>query len=287
MNNHLPDYLIIGHVTKDIIPGGAILGGTPSYAGITARNMGQRTAIVTSYGPDIPSLAVLDGIEIKHIPHPQSTTFENRYFDGVRHQKWLATSGTLTYEDVPPAWRNTSIVHLSPMAQELSPRLCGRFPNSLVCVTIQGWLRGRDADDNVIFELHPELDSSLECIDILVLSLADVAGDRAAADHILTSVKIGVETLGPQGCRVYHNGEVVHIPVRTEEEVDPTGAGDIFAAAFFVRYRDTADIVKAAQFANACGSLSVGKMGLASVPTLAQVEAQLVELYGEQALTAS
>jgi sugar/nucleoside kinase (ribokinase family) len=142
-------------------------------------------------------------------------------------------------------------------------------------------------EDNVIFKPHPELDDSLECIDILVLSLADVAGDRTAADHILTSVKIGVETLGQQGCRVYHNGEVVHIPVRTEEEVDPTGAGDIFAAAFFVRYRDTGDIVKAAQFANACGSLSVGKIGLASVPTLPQVEAQLVELYGEQALPVS
>jgi len=287
MNNHLPDYLIIGHVTKDNIPGGAILGGTPSYAGITARHMGQRTAIVTSYGPDIPSLAVLDGIEIKRVPHPQSTTFENRYIDGVRHQKWLAASGTLTYEDIPPAWRETSIVHLSPMAQELSPRLCGQFPNSLVCVTIQGWLRGRDADDNVIFKPHPELDGSLDCIDILVLSLADVTGDRAAADHILTSVKIGVETLGSRGCRVYHDGKVVHIPVRAEEEVDPTGAGDIFAAAFFVRYRDTASIVKAAQFANACGSLSVGKMGLAGVPILPQVEAQLVELYGEQALTVS
>jgi sugar/nucleoside kinase (ribokinase family) len=285
MNNHLPDYLIIGHVTKDNIPGGAILGGTPSYAGITARHMGQRTAIVTSYGPDIPSLAVLDGIEIKRVSHPQSTTFENRYVDGVRHQKWLTTSGTLTYEDVPPAWRNSSIVHLSPMAQELSPRLCSRFPNSQVCVTIQGWLRGRDADDTVIFEPHPELDSSLECIDILVLSLADVAGDRAAADHILTSVKVGVETLGPQGCRVYHDGEVIHIPVRAEEEVDPTGAGDIFAAAFFVRYRDTGDIVKAGQFANACGSLSVSKMGLAGVPTLPQVEVRLVELYGEQALS--
>ncbi|MEW5957290.1 MAG: PfkB family carbohydrate kinase [Chloroflexota bacterium] len=287
MNNHLPNYLIIGHVTKDNIPGGAILGGTPSYAGMTARHLGQRTAIVTSYGPDIPSLAVLEGIEIKRVPHAHSTTFQNTYLDGVRYQKWLTTGGTLTYEEVPPAWRNASIVHLSPMAQELSPRLCSRFPHSLVCVTIQGWLRGRDPDDNVIFQPHPDLHNSLGCIDILVLSLADVGGDRAAADHILTSVKIGVETLGPDGCRVFHNGAVFHMPVRPEPEVDPTGAGDIFAAAFFVRYRDTKDIVKAAQFANACGSLSVRKLGLAGVPTLPEVETHLLELYGEQALAVS
>ena len=29
---------------------------------------------------------------------------------------------------------------------------------------------------------------------------------------------------------MYHNGQVKHIPVKPEVEVDPTGAGDIFAA---------------------------------------------------------
>jgi sugar/nucleoside kinase (ribokinase family) len=279
MNNHLPDYLVIGHVTKDNIPGGAILGGTPSYAGLTAFHMGQRTAIVTSFGPDIPSMAVLDGIEIKGVPSGQSTAFENTYEDGVRHQKWLATGDPLSLKDVPPVWRNAPIVHLSPMAQEISPAMCGDFPNSLVCVTIQGWLRGRDAEYSVIYQSHPDLEASLGCIDILVLSLADVCGNRAAADHLLTSVKIGVETLGPEGCRVYHDGRVIHIPVKPEVEVDPTGAGDIFAAAFFIRYRQSSNIVEAAKFANACASLSVRKRGITGVPTLSQVETHMAELY--------
>lgn len=282
--NNLPDYLIIGHVTKDNIPNGAILGGTCSYAGLTALNLGQRTAAVTSFGPDIPSMAVLEGMEFKNVPHSESTTFENSYKNGVRHQKWLGTAGSLSLEDIPPAWRNTPIVHLAPMAQELSPIMCGHFPHSLTCVTIQGWLRGRDENDKVIYQPHPELEAALGCIDILVLSLADLVGDRAAADHLLTSVKIGVETLGPDGCLVYHQGQMTHIPVQPEIETDPTGAGDIFAAAFFIRYQQTLDIVKAAQFANACASLSVRKVGMASVPTLAEVENHLIELYNGQAL---
>ena len=282
--NYIPDYLLIGHVTKDNVPGGAILGGTPSYAGLTALHLGQRTAIVTSYGPDMPSMAVLADLKIKHIPYHQTTTFENTYKDGVRYQKWRATSKPLSMADVPLAWRNAPIVHLSPMAQELSPAMCRQFPQSLVCVTIQGWLRGRDADDTVIFQPHPDLGQSLGCIDILVMSLADVCNDRIAADHLLTSVKIGVETMGSEGCRVYHHGEVAHIPVQPETEVDPTGAGDIFAAAFFIRYRDTGDVVQAAQFANACASLSVGKVGIAGVPSLAEVEARLIAFYGNQAV---
>ena len=79
---------------------------------------------------------------------------------------------------------------------------------------------------------------------------------------------------------MYHNGQVTHIPVKPEVEVDPTGAGDIFAAAFFIQYREGGDFIKAAQFANACASLSVRKVGLESIPSPSEVEAHLVELYG-------
>jgi len=111
--------------------------------------------------------------------------------------------------------------------------------------------------------------------------LADVQGDQEMLDHFLNTVQLGVETLGPEGCRVYHRGTVTHIPVQPIKEVDPTGAGDIFAAAFFIRYRQTRDVVKSAQFANACASLSVAGVGMESVPTLDEVEANLETLYGQ------
>ena len=190
-NNPTPDYLIIGHVAKDNTPNGPILGGTCSYSALSAYKLGQRTAAVTSYGPDIPSLAVLEEIEIEALPHSQSTTFENVYKDGVRHQKWLASSGPLSLENVPPTWRNAPIVHLAPIAQEMSPAMCGDFSDtpevtgSLVCVTMQGWLRGQDAEYNVIYHPHPELETWLSKIDVLVLSLADVFGNRTLKGRCL------------------------------------------------------------------------------------------------------
>jgi hypothetical protein len=280
LSNH-PDYLIIGHVTKDNTPAGPLLGGTCSYSVLTAHKLGQRAAAVTSFGPDIPSLDKLNKIELAARPANQSTTYENIYIDGVRQQKWWSSSAPLALADVPPTWRSAPIVHLAPIAQEISPAMCGDFPHSLVCVTMQGWLRGQDSDYTVIYRPHPDLDKWLPRTDILVLSLADVSGDRDTLRHFLTSVKLGVETLGPDGCRVYQGGQVTHIPVKPEIEVDPTGAGDIFAAAFFIRYCATSDPVKAAQFANACASLSVTRRGMDSIPTLAEVEAHLIELYGE------
>lgn len=275
-----PDYLIIGHILKDNAPGGAMLGGTASYAGLTADKLGQYTAVLTSYGPDIPSLAPLNNIKIKAVPAPQSTIFENVYKDGVRYQKWLTCGAHLSTDQIPKEWRNTPIVHLAPMAQEISPDMCGYFRNNLVCVTMQGWLRGQDEQYNVIYQPHPDLEKWLPYIDILVLSLADVQSDRDTLDHFLNTVQLGVETLGPEGCRVYHRGTTTHIPVQPVEELDPTGAGDIFAAAFFIRYQQTRDIIEAAQFANACASLSVKEIGMESVPSLAEVEKQMETLYG-------
>ena len=52
-----------------------------------------------------------------------------------------------------------------------------------------------------------------------------------------------------------------------QREVDPTGAGDIFAAAFFINLYETDDPWASARFANQVAALSVTRRGLASVPT--------------------
>ena len=43
-----PDFLAIGHVTRDLLPGGAFtLGGTVTFAALTARHLGLASAVVT------------------------------------------------------------------------------------------------------------------------------------------------------------------------------------------------------------------------------------------------
>lgn len=274
-----PNYLIIGNVTKDIIPDGAILGGTASYSAVAAHKLAKQVGLVTRVGPDIPSLDVLDGIQTEAILHTHSTTFENIYENGRRRQMLWDFSGQLTLDHVPTAWRNAPIVHLAPIAQDYSPSLSKHFGNSLICVTIQGWLRAQDDQCNVIFQPHADLEAWLPKIDVLVMSRADVFGDETLLNRYLTLVKLGVETIGPEGCVIYHNSEKTHVAVKPAEEVDPTGAGDIFAAAFFIKYHETKDAVQAAQFANACASMSVGRIGVLGTPTLAEVEARVVEMY--------
>ena len=54
-------------------------------------------------------------------------------------------------------------------------------------------------------------------------------------------------------------------------EVDPTGAGDVFAAAYLIRYHETGDPYEAAQFANLVASFSVEAPGTEGIPTRDEV----------------
>ena len=66
-----------------------------------------------------------------------------------------------------------------------------------------------------------------------------------------------------------------HVPAFPSQELDPTGAGDVFAAAFLTRYVETDDPWLAALFASAAASWSVEQEGLGGIPTRQQIEERL------------
>ena len=58
-------------------------------------------------------------------------------------------------------------------------------------------------------------------------------------------------------------------------EIDATGAGDVFAAAFLVRQRETGDNRLAAEFATAAAALAVQATGTAGIGGRKAIEALL------------
>lgn len=57
--------------------------------------------------------------------------------------------------------------------------------------------------------------------------------------------------------------------------MDPTRAGDVFAAAFLVEYCRSGDPLASARFAGCAASFCVEAQGTAGIPPLAQVEEKL------------
>ena len=77
------NYLIVGHLTYDITPDGPRLGGTVSYAGLTAHALGLRVGIVTSWGGELP-LGKLKNIPIISFPE-MCTARKHLFIELVRY----------------------------------------------------------------------------------------------------------------------------------------------------------------------------------------------------------
>jgi hypothetical protein len=225
----VPEYLVIGHVTKDLTPEGTFgIGGTATYSALTADHLGLAVGVITSAEPSLSLFQQAPSIAVRTRPSAKTTTFENTYTDGRRRQRLGALAERLTIEDLPSGWSSARIVHLGPVAQEVDYDLVRAFPHSLL-----GYARG---------------------------------------------ARLLVVTLGEDGAVVYCRGERTLVPAYDIVEVDSTGAGDVFAAAYLNRFFETRDALEAARFANCVASFSVEGVGPMSLPSREQIEQRL--LYG-------
>lgn len=265
-------YLAIGHLTRDLMAEGARLGGTVAFAALTARAMGYAPGIVTSFGPDAP-LSPLAGIALQHKVCPHTTAFENRYEAGTRTQFLRARAAELTADDIPTEWLRAPIIHLAPLARELAPDMGGAFPGAYVGLTPQGLMRVWDLDGRVTTQTEGDgLDQVLAASTATVLSLEDVGGEWAVLERWARLAPVVVVTRGKEGATVFVRGQGARdFAVPAQTEIDPTGAGDIFAAAFFIHHYETGDAWAAARVANHIASVSVTRPGLAGVPTAEEV----------------
>ncbi len=284
-----PDFLAIGHVTRDLHPDGTFsLGGTVTFAALTAHRLGLTAGIVTCADPqlatDLPQL--LPDLVLHICPSTATTTFKNLYHEGFRTQYLHARAGSILPTDVPTTWHASPIVLLGPLAQELDLTLVTLFhrrPGAIIAATPQGWLRQWDTSGRVWPTPWPAAENVLPLLDVLILSHDDLLpfanGNREEADSMLTRwsrlVPLLVATNGRYGATLFRDGTAQRFPAYAASEVDPTGAGDVFAAAFLTHLHRYGQPEKAVDFANCAASFSIQQQGIAGIPTLAMVEERL------------
>ena len=285
------DFLTIGHITHDSTPEGFRLGGTVSYAAVTASRLGHRPGILTrastegivtrpsSDGTAVVAASpdgVLDGIDICLLPSPVSTTFTNIYHGIQRTQVIEALAAPILPEELPPAWADVPVVLLGPLAREVPPAWARAFPEkALVGITPQGWMRKWDEKGHVSPTPWENMPEFLAHADVIILSREDVGGDDAYIADLACRANLLIVTDGWHGATVHRCGESYPVPARPTQQVDPTGAGDVFATAFLLRLFETGDPVVAVRFANIVASMSVEGIGMTRIPFRDEVDAWL------------
>jgi sugar/nucleoside kinase (ribokinase family) len=273
-----PDFVVAGHLTCDERPGGGpALGGTAAYAAIAARNIGYRAAILTRAADDFPQPGLLRDIALSRLPSDRTTTFRNLYAAAGRRQYIAAVAESIDADRLPESWRSPRVALLGPIAREVDAALARRFDSqTLLGVTPQGWLRRWDESGLVHARAWIEALEILPLVRVLVLSEEDLSqyAERLQAYTSLTPVV--VLTRGPRGCTVYERGRApFDSPAFRVREVDPTGAGDVFAASFLIRLHETGDLAQAARFANCAASFVVEAESTLGIPTRDQIEKRI------------
>ncbi len=281
-----PEYLVIGHICADLLPDGtAVLGGTALYSALTAARLGWRVGVLTRgvygrriNGIDVPSLEpYAEELSIIVQDAESPTFFVNEYMAGRRIQSIPKWAGPIDLRGLPPHWRNARIIHLGPIAQEIDPKQAGALTPGFLGATPQGWMRDWPRATGGRVRLHhlrlpAELVSRLDAV---VVSDEEIAYARDVVEAV-GARRLGVITKGENGARIIFGGEHVDLPGYKVPVVDLTGAGDVFAAAFFIRATERAtSAITAGRFANAVAALSLRGIGASKIPTKEEVEAFL------------
>ena len=260
------DYLAIGHTCHDWTSSGYILGGTASYVSLFAKKLENRVGIVTSYGVDFEFKETFKDISIQNISAEKTTVFKNTYLASGREQYLLSRASTILAKDIPLDWQSAKMVHIGPIANEVDFSVINLFKNSIVCICPQGWMRRWDDDGKVFYKMIKDWEK-LKQADLLILSQEDLGNQLDLIPFLANLFKVLVVTNDSKGADVFFNGKKYHFPAYPVQVVDATGAGDIFAASFLIKYAETLDIATSTAYAHCAASFCIEGIGTTNLPS--------------------
>ena len=254
----MPRLLAIGHVTWDRLQGQTVLGGSVTYATQTALKLGWEAAALTSAGRDFEPERDLPGVTTFLARGEATTRFVNNYGEGgARTQVLSSRAADVVLSLVPESWRNPDVLLLGGVAAEIHGRAAQSFEAEVVGANAQGWVRAFGPGGEVTPCDWDRPDESLSGVHALFLSEHDIPGALRRSRDLLSYVPMIAVTSGWRGLSLVTRNGSEQIPGFPRTEVDPTGAGDVFATAFLIRYQETGDPSAAAVFACCAASCVV------------------------------
>jgi sugar/nucleoside kinase (ribokinase family) len=275
--------LTVGNPVLDIIVTPAVaraervLSGCSTNAALAVSKMGEFAFLVGSVGEDFRARLEGDlsshGIEYLLMPSRQTGGFHLVYDErGNRDLTILGIADAVpVFEDGRYPW---DFMLIGPILGETSPALVARLreiSDAPIMLDPQGLLRNPKA--GVIY--HELTDSFKQIakmatvikaneLETLIITGINPRVDPEGAVKALYDCggKIAVTTLAEAGSIIYDGACIYQIPPFVTNAIDPTGAGDTYAAGFMVKYLESPrDLAAVGCFASAVASVMVENSG--------------------------
>jgi pfkB family carbohydrate kinase len=288
------DYVTVGHVTVDVIAadGSRRPGGGAFYSALQAARLGLRAAIVTQgLAPEIEALLepYRGELELRILPAPATTTLRTSWAGARRTQRLLAWAGPI----VETVAVDTQILHFAPVARETSAAWRGHA--DFVGLTPQGlaraWDKSEEAGDEggeaggkiVSARLPGDREALAKLLPEACSAVVVSEQERSACAPLLDAAAAGgavlAITAGAGATSVRLPGdEITRVPAPSVARPrDDLGAGDVFAAAFFIALREGHPPVRAAGYGNAAAAIRIEGVGAQGIGDRQAIEARLTD----------
>lgn len=250
--------LIVGTVAFDelITPfgeSGKILGGSATYAALSAANFLDEVNIVSVVGDDFPEKELqnfknkgisTEGINI--VEGGKTFFWKGKYHNDMNTRDTLDTQLNVLADFnpvIPEAYRKADFLMLGNLTPSVQMRVLGQMekrPKLVILDTMNFWM-------DIAMD---ELKEVLKKIDVLTIN--DEEARQLSGEYSLVKAARKIFEMGPKyliikkgehGALLFNNKEVFFAPALPLEEVfDPTGAGDTFAGGFIGYLAHSRDI---------------------------------------------
>jgi sugar/nucleoside kinase (ribokinase family) len=240
--------LIVGTVAFDelITPwgeSGRIIGGSATYASLSAANFKNDISIVSVIGEDFPESKLelmrekgIDTSGIRRVDGGKTFFWKGKYHQDMNTRDSLETELNVLadFDPVIPEKAKDAeylmLGNLTPSVQMKVLKQMNKRPKLVIMDTMNFWM---DIAMDELKEVIKEVD---------LLTINDEEARQLSGEHSLMKAARKIFTMGPKyliikkgehGAMLFHGDQKFFAPALPLEEVfDPTGAGDTFAGGF-------------------------------------------------------
>lgn len=273
------DICVVGHITKDIIIIGKnkkeLPGGVGYYFSLALKNLDPKcnVAVITKLKKEDKFLLnelIKKNIQVICKYSENTTIFENIYPENLsyRVQKVRSLADAFTVENVLGV--SAKVFHLGPLTNKDIPLEVIKYlsERSILSLDIQGLVR-KVENGNVKEISWEEKEKGLIYVDILKANEREariLTGIEDISEIAKTLAKYGIKevviTMGRRGSIIFSEGKFFKIPAYPpEREIDVTGCGDTYMAAYIYKRINFFDIETSGKFAAATASLKIEDFG--------------------------
>jgi sugar/nucleoside kinase (ribokinase family) len=259
-----------------------ILSGCSTNACLAARKLGAETTLVGCVGDDFAAEfdAALARFDIvgRTCPSPETGGFSLIYYDalGNRHLDVLGRAAPI--QAVPlDVVAEADFTIIGPILGEVSADLVRevrRVARGKVLLDPQGVLRRIGAEGRIEHYRSPDVDAMIPLCDVVKANEVEAEvitgiNPRACEDDLRRAVEslhglgcpVAIVTLAADGSAAYDGSTYVRIPAYATDAVDPTGAGDTYAAGYMVGALRYGSLAEACYYGSCVASVMVEHVG--------------------------